>query len=265
MIIVKIMGGLGNQMFQYALGRALSEKYHSELLLDTDYYKHQDKRVYALNKFAISATVATPAEISGNKRVVEKDMLFDPDILGVGPDAYLDGYWQSEKYFKAIEPTLRAEFVTKEKQGESFKSMLAHIKLSAATSLHVRRGDYLDPKHQKIYKQLPLSYYERAVAFIAEKVGDIKVFIFSDDIDWVKRNLSLPFPIEYVSAAGFADYQELILMAACKHNIIANSSFSWWGAWLNENRNKILIAPKKWFVDMNRDERDLIPATWIKL
>lgn len=266
MIIVKLMGGLGNQMFQYALGRSLSARYETDLLLDTGEYDRTNHRVYALDKFAISAGIATPIQIKKCKHVVERGVEFDPAVCTVGPDAYLEGYWQSEKYFKDSGAAIRREFILKEPQGRKYNDALTDIASNASVSLHIRRGDYLSAKNQVIYTQLPLSYYEQAVACIAKKVGSIKIFVFSDDSAWVRENLSLPFPVVYVSDDQFADYQDLVLMSACKHHVIANSSFSWWGAWLSgDTPDRITIAPAIWLNGNTYHTEDIVPERWIKI
>jgi len=152
------------------------------------------------------------------------------------------------------------------KPGNLYKNNEQKIKEKNSVSLHIRRGDYLTM--QKAIDTIgvcPLDYYDKAIREITRKIKNPTFFIFSDDINWVKENLKTNSPTIFVSGGKLKDYEELILMSKCKHNIIANSSFSWWGAWLNNNPNKIVIAPKKWFKDTSKNTRDLIPESWLKL
>jgi hypothetical protein len=283
MIITRLQGGLGNQMFQYALGRTLSLKNGTELRLDTILYDKNNFRNFGLGAFHIQATKATPEDVKSvkpqgissaidalrpvnKKRLLkEKGFSFQPTVLEAGNPVYLEcsinGGWQSEKYFIEAADIIRKDFEFKDFHNEKFQTLLSKVTGTNSVSLHLRRTDYLQPKHQKIYAEIVLSYYERAL----EKVSAAEVFIFSDDIEWVKANLKLQNTlVTYVSDQGFTDSQELFLMSQCKHNITANSTFSWWGAWLNQNPHKIVITPRQWFID-GRNESDLIPKSWTKL
>ncbi|MFH1461878.1 MAG: alpha-1,2-fucosyltransferase [bacterium] len=285
MIITKLQGGLGNQMFQYAIGRFLAQKNKTELKLDLSFYcnkQNEPQRIYSLENFNIKENIATQKEIedfekyknkSGWKHffyksfftndsiyVKEKQFNFDPKVLKTYDNSYLDGYWQNEKYFKSIENIIRENFTLKNKLPDNLQNILTKIKNPNSISLHIRRGDYVNKEN---YNVLPIEYYNEAIKIITEKNSDIHLFIFSDDIVWAKNNLNTEFPITFIY--GNKDYQDLILMSLCKHNIIANSSFSWWGAWLNSNPNKIVIAPKKWFNKTEINTEDLIPKSWIKI
>ncbi len=265
MIIASLKGGLGNQMFQYALGRNLSIKLGAPLFLDIDSYESNPGRSFSLNRFPIAAEIAGTRQKKLCRRISEKSFGFDADIVHAGDNIILDGYWQSEKYFLDISKIIRSDFELKEK-APRIDDIRRAIDESLSVSLHVRRGDYLSPKHAKVYVQCGADYFSRALAKVGESIpGKIRIFVFSDDPDWVKAHIRLPSSAETVSGRGFSDSEELFLMSRCKHNIIANSSFSWWGAWLNPNPDKIVIAPRKWFVDPSKDERDLIPPSWITL
>lgn len=285
MIITRLQGGLGNQMFQYAAGRSLSLRNSTNLLLDVSVYGQNNFRSYGLDAFDIAADKATAEEIDrlkpkgigflfdafkpiGKKRLLkEKDFAFNESILQVQSPAYLEcsinGGWQSEKYFIENAEVIRKDFELKNVYNEKLRAFISKIDGVNSASLHVRRGDYLQPKHQKIYSQIPLSYYQEALAMFNPKA---ELFVFSDDSNWVKANLAIPSDskITYISGEGFAPQEELFLMSRCKHSITANSTFSWWGAWLNGNPHKIVITPRQWFVD-GRNESDLIPTSWIKL
>jgi hypothetical protein len=287
MILIKLQGGLGNQLFQYSLGLCLAIKNNTELVLDVKdikLYAH-GKRDYSLSSFNTIGRIATEDDLKSFKLstinkfknlfrpyyrksiVEEKYFNFDYHILEIKSPAYISGfsYWRSEKYFKEIEGTIRKSLTLKNPQNSIFNKIKEEITNSNSVSLHVRRTDYLMKKHQAIYTQCTPEYYYNALKLINSKYPNSKVFVFSDDIIWAKENLNLNSSAVYVSDSKLADYQELILMSTCKNNIIANSTFSWWGAWLNDNIDKVVISPKKWHVDTKIDERDLIPKSWIKI
>lgn len=282
MIITKLQGGLGNQMFQYTLGRELSLKRGAVLKLDISHYRNNEFRSYELSKFNITENIATDAEVKKyynnfnkildslksftNKRIiVEKGHKFDKKILLLNDKVYLDGYWNSEKYFKDIEPVIRKEFTLKDKLNEEAQKILAMIRENNSVSLHIRRSDYLTEKISKIFEIGSLEYYTRAINEINERVAQPYFFIFSDDIDWAKNNLTIAQPHFFVSNEKIKDYEEINLMSNCQHNIIANSTFSWWGAWLNNNSKKIVIAPQAWFKNNLEESKDIIPSTWTRI
>lgn len=289
MIIVKLSGGLGNQMFQYALGKHLAIKNNTCLKLDLSFFDTQNLRSYELNFFNLNDNVATKNDLSlfvlpekpsvlnklkfkfsntfcNNKVLIEKDFSFDPSVLETSSGAYLDGYWQSEKYFKAIEPVIRDSFQIKAHIDKINESLISRINKTNSISLHVRRGDYVNVKStNEIHGVCDLSYYTSAMDYFSDKVYNAFIYIFSDDIEWVKQNLKIPFAHHFVDNNYNNNNMDLLLMSKCKHHIIANSSFGWWGAWLNNNPNKIVVAPVKWFNDITKDTSDLIPENWIKL
>jgi hypothetical protein len=186
--------------------------------------------------------------------------------LELGNNIHLDGYWQSEKYFIDITDTLRLDFTLKKEMEVKARDLYEKIKNKNSVSLHIRRGDYLSSKFSSIYPVLSIDYYSRALKVIKDKIKDPQIFVFTDDIEWVKDNLDIPVQIEFVSGQKDINAnEELILMSQCRHNIIANSSFSWWGAWLNSNPEKIVIAPSHWlYVDSYKID-DLVPKKWIKI
>lgn len=285
MIIVKLIGGLGNQLFQYSLGRSLSIKNNDILKLDLSDFEGNENRHYSLRHFNIIENFATEKDINDAKKsgiwkladklkpryrravIKYKGYDFDPNVLKLSGNFYLDGYWQSEKYFQDIENVIRKEIILKEPLPSKYSELISDIKNSNSVSVHIRRGDYVtSKKFSKIYNLLDEKYYQGAVKFIAEKISNPKFFIFSDDIEWVKHNLDIPYPKTLVSGENETkDYEELVLMSLCKHNITANSSFSWWGAWLNQNPSKIVISPDRWFNDKADVAKDLIPQDWIRL
>jgi hypothetical protein len=267
MIIVKLTGGIGNQMFQYALGRWLSFDRKTELAFDVSWYKIS-QRHYSLGNFQIvgkPATAYEKAKALFNKHIKEKTLLFDQKILSAPKNSNLDGYWQNPKYFEGIEDVLKKDFTLKDFQGEKFDAMLQKISKTNSVSLHVRREDYLAEKHASVYAECKPEYYQKALEYLASKAGNINIFVFSDDTAWVKENLKIAASANFVSNGSFSDFQELMLMSACKHNITANSTFSWWGAWLNQNPDKMVIAPKKWLLVESAYETGLLPPQWIIL
>jgi Glycosyl transferase family 11 len=282
MIIVNIYGGLGNQLFQYAAGRQLAEKNHTRLKLDIENYKRDNRRSYSLHHFNIQEKFCTPFDkkiINGKERVrkflnkkespaiyTEQNLSFDKKVLELGNNTYLDGYWQSEKYFNGIEKIIRTEYRMKEPLSGINKMFADKIESLNAVSIHVRRGDYVKDKNANAgHGVCGLDYYQQAIAYLTGTLAHPYFFIFSDDMEWTRTNLSTgSHPVEYIDHNAAADYEDLRLMSLCKHHIIANSSFSWWGAWLNESVGKKIIAPKKWFrAPVTND--DLIPEGWITL
>lgn len=295
MIITKLTGGLGNQMFQYAIGRSLAEDKKTDFKLDISGYKNQKgitPRQYALQVFNVRESFASQADINWlikfftahkmgklflklynffplkNKYYIkEPHYHFFKEIFDISGENYLDGYWQSEKYFKNIEKIIRQDFTLKSELNDRLdKDLVNLISKTNSVSVHIRRSDYITNKAaNQTHGVCSVDYYERAIKKIGESVDDLHLFVFSDDIPWVKDNLKSNYPITYVSDGNYKDYEEMILMSYCKHNIIANSSFSWWGAWLNNNYGKIVIAPINWFVDKSYNAKDLILENWIKM
>jgi len=290
MIIVKLQGGLGNQMFQYALGRSLSEIHNSEFKVDISEYENQPEtitlRKYALNCFNIQENFASRSDLAEfmkekkeiklkkffyhlfkkEKYIFRPHNSFKKEILNIHKDVYLDGYWQTEKYFKGIESIIRGEFKLKKEFSIENLKITKQIEDCNSVSLHIRRGDYAENTIiNKVHGLCGLEYYEYAIKYISEKISNPHFFIFSDDVPWVRKNLKINHFQVYVSDSNLLDSQEMMLMSRCKNNIIANSSFSWWGAWLNKNHEKIVTAPKQWFADNNVDTSDIIPETWIRL
>ena len=290
MVIVRLMGGLGNQMFQYAAGRAVAHRNQTLLKLDVSALERDTLRSYRLHHFNIVASIATPDELarftkrdlwSRISRRVERYLLppyrrsvfaqrfdhFAPDILRLRGSVYLVGYWQSEKYFRDIEQIIRQDFTvrhTADLESQKVARIIANIN---SVSLHIRRGDYVsNPRFFRVHGVCSLEYYQSAVAKVAEKVQEPHFFIFSDDVDWARDNLRLQYPLTFVAHNDAdKDYEDLRLMSLCRHHIMANSSFSWWGAWLCTYPGKIVMAPERWFKEPDRDTRDLIPDSWHRI
>lgn len=291
MIVARIMGGLGNQMFQYAAARRLAVARNTELRLDVEYFAAQSKRQYALDGWRIRGAVATPRELSfflprkRGQRITnllrarwhgepaptilrEQRFHFQPEVLSAPDNTYLDGYWQSEKYFAEIADTLREEFTPALPLSARASALAAEIAGRDSISVHVRRGDYVQEEGvREIHGVCRLEYYQESVRRLAETVSDPHCYVFSDDPAWVENNLQLDVPCTFVapeSAGG--EVVDLHLMSRCRHHVIANSSFSWWAAWLNPSPHKRVLAPARWFAQAaGRDTRDLLPPAWEKV
>lgn len=290
MIVVELLGGLGNQLFQYALGRALSVKRGVQLKLDLSSFRNYPLRNYRLGNFRIQAEIASDEDVLQcgygqgligtaqkirdrmnpwyARRVVrEKSFPFSEDIFKVRDNTLIKGYWQSEKYFIDIASELRREIVPNSEMSPESRAILSEITSGESVSLHVRRGDYVEnPVTNAYHGVCSQDYYRRAVEFIRHKSNDsARFFVFSDDPDWVEGNLDIGSPFRVVRHNGPGnDYEDLSLMSACFSHVIANSSFSWWGAWLCANPDKIVVAPSRWFDGARSDTRDLLPDNWVR-
>lgn len=292
MIVSHLIGGLGNQMFQYAAGRSTALTLGVDLRLHVaDYAGYGLHQGFELGRIFNSSFMLISndelhaalgwrsglycrrmlryryfAAFRGRRFVVEPFLQFWPEIRDVQDNSYLVGYWQSEKYFSNIQSVIRSDFVFKEELSAKNAAIATKIQQCNAISLHVRRGDYVsDAKTNAMLGLCSLKYYSNAVRYIAERVESPEFFVFSDDIAWVKENLDIGHPCEYVDHnTGLESYNDMRLMSMCTHHIIANSSFSWWGAWLNPNTEKIVVAPEKWFASGSLNE-DLLPESWVRL
>jgi len=291
MIIVRLMGGLGNQLFQYAAGRRLAEihqttlKYDLTFLLDRTPKKNFTFRDFDLPIFNITVNVASDSEINAyyntinrakrkflptypNPYFKERFFHFDPSVLQLPDNCYLDGHWTSDKYFIDIEQLIRKELTFKNQLDERGELLSKKIQNCNSICLNVRRGDYVT--NADINSKIGLTnldYFFNAVELINKKTKAPEIFIFSDDIEWCAENLKFNLPTHIVdhSYKGHKFEQYLKLMTQCKHFIIPNSTFAWWGAWLSSYKDKVVITPKKWFNDSTLDDKDLRPQDWISL
>lgn len=293
MIIVQITGGLGNQMFQYAAGKALSLHHKVPLKLDLQQYrkdKHHEleiPRQFELTAFEhFEYTEATVAEIEHftiqnnltrriqkilpvHKRKIytEKAYPFDPHFFKANKDIYLKGHRQTSKYFERFSNNIRSIYQLKPELTSNVENIKKNLSNKNTVAVHVRRGDYLRlPIILDWHGVLSEQYYFNALEYLSERINDLQVFYFSDDPEWIRDTLIPKFPGTIVSdSITKTNYQDFYLIQSCKHQVVANSSFSWWAAWLNPNPDKIVIAPKKWFNNAPYDTRDLIPESWIKM
>ena len=297
MVTVFLRGGLGNQMFQYALGLSIAKKNSTEVCCDTTFlndrfprkdfaYRNYDLDVFVLDQrftplSKISEALPIPGvwlgidlvclkagEMAGlwhiKKEVGDHD--FDPELFNIRDSMILWGRWQNEKYFKDIEADVRAAFRFRNPLNAEATAIAHEIKNTNSVSLHVRRGDYAAFKTtQKLWGGTDLDYYQRAAKYVAQKIEKPHFFIFSDDVAWSRENLKLDFPMTFVpaSAAGKKGECHLELMSLCKNHIITNSTFSWWGAWLDPRPEKIVIAPKQWQNDPPISGDKVVPEGWI--
>lgn len=273
MIIVKLSGGLGNQMFQYAAAKRVATKNNSLLKLDVSWFDQKQTpntpRPYKLNTYNINSVIALKTDLKKlgiytgifhklfRKFNLYSDKTYkaekfighypyspsDKEVLRFKDNIYMEGYWQYEEYFSDIASELAKEFSLKNPLSEHSQGILIKIKnCTNSVSLHVRRGDYT------ILKQsLTLDYYKRAIKLLIKRVENPEFFIFSDDMAWVKENLKISYPAFFVDDGNDKDFEEMHLMSQCQHHIMANSSFSWWGAWLNSNKKTISLRPKDFF------------------
>lgn len=296
MIITRLKGRLGNQMFNYAVARQLSISKKTTLKIDPSFL-HLVDTPWADNKnslyiFKADPAIATKEEVdyfarfartkskihnlfkaSWRKFATERIFEFDKEVLDLGPDVYLDGFWQSEKYFKSIENIIRDDFTLKvpiERQEPHIRELAAELAQKNSVMVNIRRGEYLHrPETNEWFGVLGMEYFDKAIAYMREHVENPTFYVFSDDIEWCQENIGKKYGFKVIdhSYAGdkFGTYQKL--MALCKHQIIPNSTFAWWAAWLNENPNKIVVAPKKWFNKTKKHQgtEDLIPEGWITL
>lgn len=285
MIIVKLIGGLGNQLFQYAAARSLSIYHTVPLKLDITALQNSKDRKFELSYFNIANPIASQSEIIVFKKqnvisklcdkilkprykrkiYIEPHFHFDKFFYQASSNTYLQGYWQSEKYFLLYKDIIVQDLTIKASYTEHLKEKAREIQLQNSVAIHIRRGDYNQPKLQEYHGLLEASYYNNAIDYLLSLIPDIKIYFFSDDPIWVKSNIQIQSNSEFISGTLTKNHiEDFYLMSQCKHNIIANSSFSWWAAWLNNNPNKIVIAPKKWFNKAKHNTSDLIPDTWIR-
>jgi len=276
MIISKISGGLGNQMFQYAIAKSIAIKNNDKFSLDISFYPKQTLRKYELSLFKIEENLQNAENIFekikrklgfiSKEYFIEKEIAtFDKDVFRYGNNIILDGYWQNENYFKDIRVEILKDFIPKNSISDESKGYLSLIASLMSVSLHIRRGDYVQDSTTNVNHGIcGIEYYKEAIQYFENKFTNITFFIFSDDIAWCKENF------EFIDNKVFIDntknaIEDLELMKNCKHNIIANSTFSWWGAWLNSHKDKIVIAPKQWFAKKEWQDENIACDNWVKI
>lgn len=291
MIVMKLWGGLGNQLFQYALGYALAKSRGQDLVLDTDFYAEagqgkplilQCNLVFTAEKgsspydssikafqhnryYRVYHTMLKRLGIGSFRYVCEIAPKYQEDVFTIPLKGcnYYDGYWQSSKYFDAYAEDIRNQFVPKV-LSEKAVELQDLLQNSSSVALHVRRGDYLsfpsDPGPDDTMYLLEKLYFEQAIEKINQVSPGVAIYCFSDDIPWCKKEL-VGSNIHYIERSyNLSDFEEWFLMSQCKHQIVSNSTYSWWAAWLNSNDQKIVISPDRWF-----GNHDIFPDSWIKI
>jgi len=273
MIIFKCTGGIGNQLFQYANAKSLSNKLGVNFKVDKISFKWTESRRFSLHHFNINVDFANIKEIKNTKQsYIIEERSFEYKDYPVKNNCYISGYFQSPKYFKNIEDIIRREFVLR-KRIQSYSILYQDlIKREESVSFNVRRRDYIK-RFSNVYYTQDVDYYSRAMNIIENRIKNPHYFVMSDDINWVKNNIEFNFPVTYLSkeydeakdsnVINLYDYEDLYILSTCKYHIIGNSTFAWWGAWLSNSN--LVISPKNWFKDINMSIKDLIPENWIQL
>lgn len=288
MVHVILNGGLGNQMFQLATGFALSRKLNTELIIDLSFFhQHENKtwnRPYELDIFNhdcniqknnllnryLTSLIPFLKKKKVGQKILKQLRYYCPDEFNYNEfnslknGTTLFGYFTNEHYFKQYREEILTKFTFKYPVPTECQEVFNEITKENSVSVHIRRGDYLNSKNTTIYASYPIEWYQEAIQMIKKEVSSPFFFFFSDDIDWVKNNFVDIENSTFIDInKGGNSYNDLRLMSRCKHNIITNSTFSWWGAWLNQNEHKIVIAPKYYYKDKNRP--NFMPATWVLL
>lgn len=289
---IKIYGGLGNQMFQYGLYLAMKEKGIPVRLMFLNFFYERYHNGFNLSR-CIKLSLPFPENVLANilsgdftfqnkvtkailRKIIKplfldklqiykesKEFCFDEKVFDQN-GKLLVGTWQSEKYFKNIRPLILKEFEFDVPHDSKNTAIIKKIKETASVSIHIRRGDYVSDRWSKTHAMSGAeNYYVRAIEFITSRFDNLNFFVFSDDIEWVKKNIDIPEATYITNNKGSKAYIDMFLMTLCNHNIIANSTFSWWGAWLNKNPSKVVIAPKTWLNSQNCDE--IYNEQWIRI
>lgn len=289
MLIVQLKGGLGNQLFQYAAGLSLADHLNTTIKVDISELNKADKqiktfRTFDLQSILLNPEVATAEELKPFEKSIlfrvlrklnisyirniyrEPSFRFDPNFFERKDGIYLEGYRQSEKYFLPIEQKIRNGFQLKPEVIKNVQDLAAKLRSENSVSVHIRRGDYNNPIVRSYHGVLDENYFQHAINILESKISNATFYVFSDDPSWVTEHLNFSSPFELVSGTySKTHFEDLYLISQCRNNIIANSTFSWWAAWLNPNKEKLVIAPKKWFNQAPHDTSDLIPDSWIKI
>jgi len=296
MVVIKAWAGLGNKMFQYALYKSFLYKGLEAVLDEWTHIPKRSHEIIILKDIFPNLNYKTAEKTLINKlnenkndflsrirrkiyrmlkiqisyspnHIIDESFAFNKNIFGLNGNYYLEGFWQSEKYFEDIKETIKKDFEFPSIHDKQNNELLNELKSVKSVSIHIRKGkDYKKPLFSGT---CGLDYYVQAINTIKSQIENPKFYIFSDNFEWCKENLSFcdPVYVDWNSTYGPLNYLDMQLMSNCKHNIIANSSYSWWGAWLNKNPNKIVIGPKKWFNSSSEkfDSSDIIPENWTKL
>lgn len=283
-VTVHIYGGLGNQMFQYACGRALALRHGSGFRIDNRDFSAGPGQTFGLQHFNIVRDTGVDEKLPPRKQqrlrylkwrylnrppkfIRESGTAFHPSIVDLKGSCVLHGYWQSERYFEDFADQIRTELSIATPPSDTNRQMLAEIANLPTVSVHIRRGDYIsNPKALKFHGTCSQDYYSKAARHIADNMSVEPIFfVFSDEPEWARDHLGLPFETRIVDHNdSLNNYEDMRLMASCNHNIIANSSFSWWGAWLNPSLEKIVVAPANWVTDAADENPHITPKSWLR-
>jgi hypothetical protein len=294
-VLVKLKGGLGNQMFQFGVASIIAKENNSKVLVEDLFFQGNNgtlkkfPRQLDIRIFNGSLQIATEKDINFFTQLSyfnrlrkklgmnypyffeESSYKFSPKVLDLKPPVYLDGYFQSYKYFKGEEDRIRRLFSFPEEElGNNNEEIKRKILRKKSVSIHVRRGDYVENKKtQEFHGNCTIDYYKEAIQYLSLGISDFQIIFFSDDISWVKERFK-DVPNEKIFVQGNLygeSWKDMYLMSLCDANIIANSSFSWWAAYLNNNPNKKIVAPIRWFADIEQENQagDLIPPDWFRI
>jgi len=297
--VIRLFGGLGNQMFQYSLGRRLADETGREVRFDVENGFRRDVygRRFALESLKTEIVLAASRDIPVGmnwpnpwyriasaawsampgpwRRVIyeRRPFHFDKTVAsGAKGRAYYFGYWQNRGYFSSIEPLLRQEFTLRVPLRVQVLALMKEMRGCLAVSVHVRRNHGIGTDGRVMYEAreqfgtYEADYYQRAVELIRKESGTVCCYVFTDNPEWTKAHLRLPVPCRYVADQGrFSDQEEMLLMASCRHHVISNSTFSWWGAWLGDNPAKIVVAPQRWMTGVTAESIDIYPAEWHRI
>lgn len=287
MIVMNVIGGLGNQMFQYAAGRSLSKRLGVPLVLDLRAFDTYNLHGYRLDRLRLAKDVVQTRELSTWPRswvrlrrkldafevrwggfYVEPSLLFDPGFEAITRGSYVIGYFQNERYFLNVADDVRSELTPRAALDDHNRA--AHDAIRAegppTVAIHVRRGDYVThPTTASIHGVMDAPYYAAALAEMRSRLGEIRCVVFSNDLPWAREYLPVAPDTLFIGGNGDRPEIDLALMSACSHQIIANSTFSWWAAWLNGNPQKIVVAPRRWFADGTPRDTALVPTSWLRV
>lgn len=291
MVVVKIKGGLGNQMFQYAFGLSIANKYGKDLYLDLTWYNDTSidtKRKFLLNNYIENYNIASDSMIKKmigertfinllqfkleniflpiywRRYILEKKPQYDSRVFEINKDVYFDGTWMNENYFGINKDYIKDIYSKRPDLNLYQEEIETQIRQSDSVSVHIRRGDYANNiTTNKYHGLVPIAYYKSLIEEISQINPNTHFFFFSDDIDWVRENIKSNHNYTYVLQSKYGmEHHDLYLMSLCNFNIIANSTFSWWAAWLNSNPQKKVYAPRKWSSTI-LDSKDILPNNWI--
>ena len=276
-VMVRLLGGLANQLFQYSMGRALAIRTGSLLRFDTRDLDDDILRNYALHQFNIKGQAASLSELDYFRAIgageryqllAEKSFRFQVEATLAEAPVYAQGYWQSERYFESIEQVLRRDLTLTRGFSQEGASLVREIRSHrSSVSVHIRRGDYVtNPTTNAFHGCVSSDYVHRAMELMLKRYEDAVFYVFTDDLNWARENINHASNSVFIAERIMTtDGEELSIMGSCQHHILSNSSYSWWGAWLNPRRTKLVVAPTPWFRSTDVDPQDLYCANWVLL